>query len=99
MNDVTKKFLNKIKINTYIYTFLFMSAALFFIITFSAETSAIVLLLAAFAFYALGRQVNLVSRLEAGEEMSTMPTAPLWVRGVTYFIVMLLVLSLIFSLV
>ncbi|MBZ0099299.1 MAG: hypothetical protein K8F30_09450, partial [Taibaiella sp.] len=54
------------------------------------------LLLAAFAFYTLGRQVNLVGEIEAGGTPDTAPKAPAWVRGVTYLIVMLLAFAMIF---
>ena len=61
------------------------------------EAAPIMLLLAAFAFYALGRQVNLLSDLEAGDSVDTQPKAPAWIRGVTYFVVLLMIFSLMFS--
>ena len=97
MNDVTKSFLNKVKINTYIYTFTFMSVSVFYVVRFDVGTEALMLLLAAFAFYTIGRQINLVSDLESGSKVDTMPKAPVWVRGITFFVVMMLVLAMIFS--
>jgi hypothetical protein len=76
-----------------------MVASLFFIIRFSAGISALLLLIAAFAFYTLGRQVNLVPELENGEKVDTKPRAPVWVRGITYFVVMMIVLALMFTLI
>lgn len=99
MNDTSKSFLNKIKIDSYIYTFTFMAAAVLYIVRFSAGTEAVMLLIASFAFYTIGRQVSLVPKLEAGEKVDTQPKAPLWVRGISYFVVMMIVLALMFALI
>ena len=97
MEKRTKDFLNKVKINTYIYTFTFMAVGVWYSMKHSMGTEPMMLLLATFAFYTLGRQVRLVADLEAGAKVDTQPKAPAWVRGVTYLIVMLLVLSVMFS--
>lgn len=97
MNDDSKKFLNKIKISTYIYTFTFMAVSILYVLRFSGGTEAVMLLIAAFAFYSLGRQINLVAEIESGSKPDTKPRSPVWVRGVTWFVVMMLALSVILS--
>lgn len=95
MENGTKDFLNKIKVNTYIYTFTFIALGVGFGLKMQGPVTAM-LLLAAFAFYTLGRQVNLVGEIEAGGSADTAPKAPAWIRGVTYLIVMLLAFTMIF---
>jgi hypothetical protein len=55
------------------------------------------LLLAAFAFYALGRQIRLVTDLEAGKLVDTQPKVSPIIRGVVYLVIILMVLSVMFS--
>jgi len=56
-----------------------------------------IILLAAFAFYTLGRQVNLLSDIEAGTKIDTQPRTAAWIRGITYFVVLLMIFSVIFT--
>lgn len=97
MEDATKKFINKIKINTYIYTFTFMGVGVMYSAKHGNTLEPFMLLLAAFAFYTVGRQVNFLLDIESGTKINTKPRTPPWVRGITYFVVLLLVLSLFFS--
>jgi len=97
MKKVTENFINKMKINTYIYTYTFMGVALIYTMKVSAGTEPMMLMLAAFAFYTLGRQANLLLDLEGGAVVDTKPRAPEWVRGVTYFVVMLMAFCVMFS--
>jgi len=97
MEKGTMEFLNKIKLNTYIYTFTFVAMSIGYGLKHSEGLEPFMLLLAAFAFYAVGRQVRLVSDLEVGAKVNTQPRSPAWVRGVTYMVVMLMVLSVMFS--
>ncbi len=97
MEDMTKTFINKIKINTYIYTFTFMAVGVMYSAKHGNSLEPLMLLLASFAFYTVGRQVNLLSDIEAGAKIDTKPRTPPWVRGITYFVVLLLVLSVFFS--
>jgi len=98
MEESTKAFIKKIKINTYIYTITFMAVGVMYTAKHEISLEPFMLLLAAFAFYTLGRQVNLLSDIEAGTKIDTKPRAPAWVRGVTYLVVLLMILSVIFSL-
>jgi len=98
MEESTKAFIKKIKINTYIYTFTFMGVGVLYTAQHEISLAPFMLLLAAFAFYTLGRQVNLLSDIEAGTKIDTKPRAPAWIRGVVYFVVLLMILSVIFSL-
>ena len=97
MEESTKSFIKKIKINTYIYTFTFMAVGVLYTTKQEISLEPFMLLLAAFAFYTLGRQVNLLSDIEAGTEINTRPRTPAWIRGVTYFVVLLMILSVFFS--
>jgi len=97
MEKSTQEFIKKIKLNTYIYTVTFIFLSVFYGMTHSMGTEPLMFILAAFAFYALGRQVSLLAELEAGREVNTKPRAPAWVRGLTYFIVLLLVFLVMFS--
>jgi len=97
VEEKTKEFIRKIKINTYIYTFTFMAVGVGYSVKYDYGTASIMLILAAFAFYTLGRQVNLLSDLEAGDSVDTQPKAPIWVRGVAYLVVILMIFSLMFS--
>lgn len=97
MENATKDFVNKIKFNTYIYTLTFLAVSIGYCLKHSVGIEPFMLLLAAFAFYAIGRQVRLLLELDAGGKVDTQPKAPLWVRGVTFLIVILMVLSIMFS--
>lgn len=96
MENSAKDFLNKIMVNTYIYTFTFIAVAVGYSLKNSIGVEPGMLLLAAFAFYTLGRQVRLAIEIDAGGKADNMPKAPAWVRGVTYLVVMLLAFSLFF---
>ncbi len=98
MEESTKSFIKKIKINTYIYTFTFMAVGVLYTTKQEISLEPFMLLLAAFAFYTLGRQVNLLSDIEAGTKLDTQPRAPAWVRGVVYLVVLLMIFSVMFSL-
>ncbi len=98
MEESTKAFIKKIKINTYIYTFIFMAVGVMYTAEQEISLEPFMLLLAAFAFYTLGRQVNLLSDIEAGTKLDTQPRAPIWVRGVVYLVVLLMIFSVMFSL-
>ena len=98
MEESTKAFIKKIKISTYIYTFTFMAVGVLYTAKHEISLEPFMLLLAAFAFYTLGRQVNLLSDIEAGTKIDTQPRVPAWIRGVVYFVVLLMILSVIFSL-
>ena len=98
MEESTKSFIKKIKINTYIYTFTFMAVGVLYTTEHEISLEPFMLLLAAFAFYTLGRQVNLLSDIEAGTKIDTQPREPAWIRGVVYFVVLLMILNVIFSL-
>ena len=97
MEESTRAFIKKIKVNTYIYTFTFIAVGVMYTAKHDISLEPFMLLLAAFAFYTLGRQVNLLSDIEAGRKIDTQPRAPAWVRGITYFVVLLIILSVIFS--
>jgi len=97
MEEATRAFIKKIKINTYIYTFTFIAVSGFYAFKHDISLEPFMLLLAAFAFYAIGRQVNLLVDIDSGTKIDTKPRAPAWVRGITYFVVLLIILSVIFS--
>ena len=97
MEPKTKDFLKKVKVNTYIYTMTFMVVALLYSINHVVGAEVSMLLLAAFAFYTLGRQISLLADLEAGKSVDTQPKVSPIIRGVVYLVVILMVLSVIFS--
>jgi hypothetical protein len=97
MEQKTKNFLKKIKFNTYIYTLTFMLVAMGYALKHAVGAEVSMLLLAAFAFYTLGRQVGLIADLESGESIDTQPRVSPVIRGVVYLIVILMVLSVIIS--
>jgi len=97
MEKVTRDFLKKIKFDTYIYTMTFLLVGVGYSLKHSTGIEPLMFILASFAFYSIGRQVRLVGELEDGAKVDTQPKAPVWVRGITYLIVMLLVLSVMFS--
>lgn len=97
MEQSTKNFLEKIKLNTYIYTVTFMGVALWYSFKHEAGAEVSMLLLAAFAFYALGRQIRLISDLEAGKSLDFQPKVSPFIRGVVYLVIILMVLSVMFS--
>jgi hypothetical protein len=96
MENSAKDFLNKIMVNTYIYTFTFIAVAVGYSLKNSIGVEPGMLLLAAFAFYTLGRQVRLAMEIDSGVKADNMPKARAWVRGVTFLVVMLLAFSLFF---
>ena len=93
MEQNTKNFLKKIKINTYIYTLIFMLVAMGYALKHTVGAEVSMLLLAAFAFYTPGRQVRLISDLEAGAVIDTQPKVSPIIRGIVYLVVILMVLS------
>ncbi|HBO96797.1 MAG TPA: hypothetical protein DD648_01970 [Candidatus Omnitrophica bacterium] len=97
MEPKTKDFLKKVKVNTYIYTLTFMVVALWYAFKHAAGAEVSMLLLAAFAFYTLGRQISLLADLEAGKSVDTQPRVSPIIRGVVYLVVILMVLSVIIS--
>lgn len=97
MEKGAKDFLNKIKVDTYIYTFTFLAVCVGYSLKHAVGPESSMLLLAAFAFYSIGRQVRLVSDLEAGASVDTQPKAPAWIRGVVFLVVILMVLNVILS--
>ena len=96
MKEETRKFLDKIKMNTYIYTLTFILVALYYVMNHAVGSEFSMLLIAAFAFYSLGRQISLLKALEAGEHVNTHPRELAWVRGVTYLVIILMIFSVIF---
>jgi len=99
MEESTKSFIKKIKINTYIYTFIFMAVGVMYTTEQEISLEPFMLLLAAFAFYTLGRQVNLLSDIEAGTKIDTQPRTSVWIRGVVYLVVLIMILSVMLSLI
>lgn len=97
MEQKTRNFLEKVKVDTYIYTFIFILVALGYALKHAVGAEVSMLLLAAFAFYTLGRQVRLVADLEAGKAIDTQPKVSPIIRGIIYLIVILLVFSVIIS--
>ena len=97
MEESTKRFINKIKFNTYIYTVTFMAVGVLYATKSDISPEPLMLILAAFAFYTIGRQVNLLSDLESGAKIDTQPKVPAWIRGVTYLVVLIMIFSVIFS--
>ncbi len=97
MEQGTKDFLKKVKINTYIYTATFLVVALWYTLKHDAGAEVSMLLLAAFAFYTLGRQIRLIPDLEAGKIVDTQPKVSPIIRGVVYLVIILMILSVMFS--
>lgn len=97
MEAKTKDFLKKMKVNTYIYTLTFMAVALGYTLKHPVGGEVSMLLLAAFAFYTLGRQISLLSELEAGKSVDTQPRVSPIFRGIVYLVVILTVLSVMIS--
>ncbi len=97
MEQNTQDFLKKVKFNTYIYTVTFLVVALWYSFKHDAGPEVSMLLLAAFAFYTLGRQIRLVSELEAGKVVNTQPRVSPIIRGVVFLVIILMVLSVMFS--
>ncbi len=97
MEQNTRNFLKKVKFDTYIYTVTFLVVALWYIIKHSASAEVSMLLLASFAFYTLGRQIRLVSELESGKSLDFQPKVSPVIRGLVYLVVILMVLSVMFS--
>ncbi len=96
MEQVSKDFLNKVKVNTYIYCFTFIALTVGYGLKHSAGVEPMMLLIGAFAFYTLGRQIRLATELDSGAKADTMPKAAPWVRGVTFLVVMLAAFSMMF---
>jgi hypothetical protein len=98
MEKKTENFLNKIKFDTMIYAITFCLVAVGYSVKHAnSGPEGLMLLLAAFAFFTVGKQVRVAAELEGGADLDNKPKAPAWVRGVTYFVVLLLVLTVIFS--
>ncbi len=97
MEQGTKDFLKKIKFSTYIYTVTFLVVALWYCLKHTAGAEVSMLLLAAFAFYTLGRQIRLASDLEAGQPLDTQPKISPIIRGIVYLVIILMILSVIIS--
>lgn len=97
MENGTRKFTNKIKIDTYIYTFAFIIISIGYSLKHTVGAESSMLLLAAFAFYSIGRQVRLLSDIEAGTPIDTQPKVPAWIRGIVFLVIILMVLSVMFS--
>ena len=97
MEGKTKDFLNKVKFDTHIYTLTFLVVCIGYSIKHSLGIEPFMLLMAAFAFYTIGRQIRSVLELEAGVALDNKPKVAPWIRGVVYFIVLLLVLGVMFS--
>ena len=97
MEQNTRNFLKKVKFDTYIYTVTFLVVALWYIIKHSASAEVSMLLLASFASYTLGRQIRLVSELESGKSLDFQPKVSPVIRGLVYLVVILMVLSVMFS--
>lgn len=97
MEQKTKDFLKKVRFDTYIYTFIFMLVAMGYALKHAVGAEVSMLLLASFAFYTLGRQVRLISDLEAGAVIDTQPKVSPIIRGIVYLVVILMVLSVIIS--
>ena len=96
MQKSTKDFLVKVHLNTYIYTFTFMALAVGYGLKHSIGVEPMILLLGAFAFYTLSRQVKLAMAMESGTNADYKPKSQAWIRGITYFVVMLLAFTMIF---
>lgn len=97
MEKGTKDFLNKIKIDTYIYTFTFLAVCVGYSLKHAVGPESSMLLVAAFAFYSIGRQVRLLPDLEKGATVDTQPKVPAWIRGIVFLVVILMILNVIFS--
>lgn len=97
MEKNTRDFLRKIRIDTYIYTYTFMAIAIGYSLRHDIGMETSILLLTSFAFYTIGRQIRLASDLDAGTKIDTQPKVAPWIRGIVYFVIILMVLSLFFS--
>ena len=93
MQDKTKEFIRKIRFDTYIYTFTFIAVSTLYAVYYDTTTTPVMLLLSAFAFYTVGRQLNLLKDLEAGVEINTKPRAPAWVIGIVYLVILFMILQ------
>ena len=96
MEEKTKKFIRKIRFDTYIYSATFIVLAISYFAVFDIRTEPIMLLLAAFAFYTVGKQVNLLSALEEGESVDTQPKTPVWFRVILYAAVLAIIAKFLF---
>jgi len=96
MGEPTVAFINKIKINTYIYTFLFICVSIGYSLKNSVSIEPFLLLMASFAFYTLGRQVNLICKIEEGIQIDNHPRQKAWIRALTYFTILLILFSVFF---
>ncbi len=97
MEDKTKQYLRKIRFDTHIYTAAFIVLSLSYVMVYDIRTEPLMLLLAAFAFYTLGKQIRLLSEIEAGVPVNTKPRAPTWVRLLAYAVVVFMVACVMFS--
>jgi len=97
VEEKTKEFLRKVKFNTYIYTFTFMAVSIGYSVKHSLGVEPFMLLMASFAFYTIGRQITTLSEIESGSKADNQPKVQPWIRGVVYLIVILMVLSVMFS--
>lgn len=97
MEEATRAFIKKIKFDTYIYTIMFILVSIYYTANHEIALEPLMLLIAAFAFYAIGRQVSLLIDIDSGTKVNTRPSAPAWVRGITFFVVLLMILSVMFS--
>ncbi|MBI5416278.1 MAG: hypothetical protein HZA29_05635, partial [Candidatus Omnitrophica bacterium] len=79
------------------YTLTFTVVALLYSMKHAVGAEVSMLLLAAFAFYTLGRQITLLADLEAGKSVDTRPRVSPVIRGIVYLVVILMVLSVIIS--
>lgn len=96
MEDKTKQFLRKVRFDTYIYTATFIVLSLSYFMLYDLDSAPVLLLLAAFVFYTLGKQIRLVGEIEAGAEINTRPRAPLWVRLSTYAVIIFMMYRVFF---
>lgn len=96
MEQVSKDFLNKVRVNTYIYTFTFIALAVGYGLKYSEGAEPMILLIAAFAFYTLGRQIRLATDMGGALKADTQPKAPAWVRGVAFIVVIWAAFSMMF---
>ena len=96
MEDKTKQYLRKIRFDTHIYTAAFIVLSLSYFLVYDIRTEPLMFLLAAFAFYTLGKQMRLLNEIEAGAVVNTKPRSPFWVRCLAYATVLFLVSYLFF---
>ena len=73
MEQVSKDFLNKVRVNTYIYTFTFIALAVGYGLKYSEGAEPMILLIAAFAFCTLGRQIRLATDMGGALKADTQP--------------------------